>query len=220
MSESAKSHVARTNLDYFWILFIPAPLCVPKLKKNICFSKWHLMLTQVVHSFPSARGLWSSVKLVRAGGWETGNGSRWRNVHLPRAASFITGRHMEAWAHSIFTLSPLARETSREGLLVEDTLINVFNICVMRPCYIYWEVVENPSAHWRDWVSLFVFRLRNLHPLIMSGLLSLVHSVTHTDSFKQPHVSMSGPVYFHDGDSLPSGGPVSHQDWYKLSRQH
>lgn len=49
---------------------------------------------------------------------------------------------MDAWAHSIFTLLLEARETTRargsaESLLLELALINVFNACVTRLCYLH-----------------------------------------------------------------------------------
>ena len=56
-------------------------LCDTTLKKKTHLL--HLMLTRVVQCSSSARGPWSSVKLVRPGGWETGNGSQWQNVRTP-----------------------------------------------------------------------------------------------------------------------------------------
>lgn len=165
-------------------------------------------------------GPWSSVKLVRLGGWETGNVSRWRNARLPRAPSFITGCHMDAWAHSIFTLSLLARET-RRGRARRDCrdrgqVNSSVYLCMMRLSYLYYEVVKNPREKWSVCLCL--------HVLITSGLLSLAASVCvciqtrrRTHSLMQPGVSVSslGVSAFHNEDT-----PVLLQDWFKLSRQH
>lgn len=130
---------------------------------------------------------------------------------------------MDAWAHSIFTLSLFAKENTRargseESLLLEDVLINVFNMCVMRPCYL----------HRHSLLCLMVYSyssvIPNIHIHIVSGFLWLIASVcvsTHGHAaLVQADVSVSGSgvsVCVHD--TLVSGGPKSCRDWHELSRQ-
>lgn len=161
-------------------------------------NKWH---TCCSHTHVSV-SLWSSVKLVRPGGWDTGNGSPWRYVHLPRALSSITGCHMDDWARSIFALSLLARGPAREAAGGgRATLIRVLNICVMRPCYLRHHAARSGClcavTAWRRGMS--VLCLLDVWFVISRSHLSAPKR-SHTGSFMSLDVSVSGsgPCTFHN----------------------
>lgn len=89
----------------------------------------------------------------------------------------------------IVTACQRNHESERESLLVQDALINVFNMCVMRPCYL----------HYHTLVCLLVYSyslvIRNAQHIwfLMTGRVCLrLHSRTQTHSSMQLVVSVSG----------------------------
>lgn len=91
---------------------------VTNAKTNIRCNSAVFYITSV-----SGGGLWSSVELVRPGGWEAGSRSQRGVVDLPRTMSFINGRRTDVWAHST---QRLRRECSPEHTVIAVCLFPRF----------------------------------------------------------------------------------------------